>query len=295
VTGNINLRRRDYNPPTGRLTAEDPFSGHTRNPLSLHKYLYAHGDPVNGMDPTGLFTLSVSLGRIGIGAFLIGVLGLYAASFPLRYAYETLFVASAAAAAAPWHDAVEEIIRDAGLLAATDAQELTQPLLERIAEAIATATAIATLPCPVGGHVFADPVTGYPRVGVYVVGPNTVRTGPFVYEPGWFIKLNLNAPPADGEKWERGHLIGRQLGGVSNGTNLIPQSFNANRRQRDEAENEIAKVARGGACLVVSALATYGHAAPWERVPTSTTHGYVPLPGFGTPVPPDVFDPILNP
>jgi hypothetical protein len=32
----------------------DLLSGNMQDPQSLHKYLYVHGDPVNGIDPTGL-------------------------------------------------------------------------------------------------------------------------------------------------------------------------------------------------------------------------------------------------
>ena len=33
--------------------SRDPNAGVLINPKSLHKYLYADGDPVNGMDPRG--------------------------------------------------------------------------------------------------------------------------------------------------------------------------------------------------------------------------------------------------
>ena len=48
------LRARFYNPATGTFNRLDPFSGNMHDPQSLHKYLYVHGDPVNGIDPTGL-------------------------------------------------------------------------------------------------------------------------------------------------------------------------------------------------------------------------------------------------
>ena len=47
------LRARYYNPATGRFLSRDPLSGQTIDPASLHKYLYAGGDPVNMIDPTG--------------------------------------------------------------------------------------------------------------------------------------------------------------------------------------------------------------------------------------------------
>ncbi|MGA9672319.1 MAG: RHS repeat-associated core domain-containing protein, partial [Terracidiphilus sp.] len=47
------LRARYYNPATGRFLSRDPEGGKAKDPVSLHKYLYANGDPVNGWDPTG--------------------------------------------------------------------------------------------------------------------------------------------------------------------------------------------------------------------------------------------------
>ena len=46
-------RARYYNPNTGRFMSRDPEDGKAADPKSLHKYLYAGGDPVNGWDPTG--------------------------------------------------------------------------------------------------------------------------------------------------------------------------------------------------------------------------------------------------
>jgi len=47
------LRARYYNPNTGRFMSRDPLDGQAFDPKTLHKYLYAGGDPVNAMDPTG--------------------------------------------------------------------------------------------------------------------------------------------------------------------------------------------------------------------------------------------------
>jgi RHS repeat-associated protein len=47
------LRARYYNPSTGRFLSRDPESGNANDPQTLHKYLYAGGDPVNAIDPTG--------------------------------------------------------------------------------------------------------------------------------------------------------------------------------------------------------------------------------------------------
>lgn len=47
------LRARYYNPNTGRFMSRDPEDGYIDEPATLHKYLYAGGDPVDGVDPTG--------------------------------------------------------------------------------------------------------------------------------------------------------------------------------------------------------------------------------------------------
>ena len=46
------LQARYLNTGTGRFQTMDPFGGNNEDPLSLHKYLYAHDDPVNGADPS---------------------------------------------------------------------------------------------------------------------------------------------------------------------------------------------------------------------------------------------------
>jgi RHS repeat-associated protein len=47
------LRARYYNPQTGRFLSRDPEDGKSTDPKTLHKYLYAGGDPVNRIDPHG--------------------------------------------------------------------------------------------------------------------------------------------------------------------------------------------------------------------------------------------------
>ena len=49
------LRARWYNPVTGRFMSRDSDDGNPTDPASLHKYLYAGGDPVNKIDPTGRY------------------------------------------------------------------------------------------------------------------------------------------------------------------------------------------------------------------------------------------------
>jgi hypothetical protein len=42
----------------------DPFFGNLQDPQSLHKYLYVHANPVNFIDPTGLFWYWAELGKV---------------------------------------------------------------------------------------------------------------------------------------------------------------------------------------------------------------------------------------
>ena len=53
-------RARYMDPNLGRFWTMDTFEGHQSDPLSLHKYTYADANPVNRIDPTGLFTDPVS-------------------------------------------------------------------------------------------------------------------------------------------------------------------------------------------------------------------------------------------
>ncbi|MFB3786194.1 MAG: RHS repeat-associated core domain-containing protein [bacterium] len=67
-TGLIHFGARDYDPETGRWTTPDPslFDGRETN-----LYLYAHGDPVNFVDPSGLdaFTFDEGIHK-GVGVQL---------------------------------------------------------------------------------------------------------------------------------------------------------------------------------------------------------------------------------
>jgi RHS repeat-associated protein len=62
------LRARFYNPATGTFSRLDPFSGNMHDPQSLHKYLYVHGDPVQGVDPAGLWNGISVMSGLTIGA-----------------------------------------------------------------------------------------------------------------------------------------------------------------------------------------------------------------------------------
>ncbi len=54
VVGPLSAQARYLNPNTGRFQTMDSYEGNTQDPQSLHKYLYAHGNPVNSTDPSGM-------------------------------------------------------------------------------------------------------------------------------------------------------------------------------------------------------------------------------------------------
>src|SRR6266498_5140254 len=50
----IYLRSRMYDPASGRFTTKDSWQGDYNRPLSLNRWMYVAGNPVNYIDPSGL-------------------------------------------------------------------------------------------------------------------------------------------------------------------------------------------------------------------------------------------------
>jgi RHS repeat-associated protein len=80
------LRARYYAQQQGRFITPDPEVGSIFEPISLHRYLYSHADPVNYRDPSGRaefsilgLNISISLQGILIAA-LVNVIGTYVVS-----------------------------------------------------------------------------------------------------------------------------------------------------------------------------------------------------------------------
>ena len=107
-------RARYYNPATGRFLSRDPEEGRPRDAASLHKYLYANGDPVDGIDPTGRGDIGVQYALIvttitqrTIPA-VIAFVGQYVTEAAIPWIASTLnmgaTIASAAAAVAVFMD-----------------------------------------------------------------------------------------------------------------------------------------------------------------------------------------------
>jgi len=57
-TGLDYLRARYYDPTLGRFISRDAYQGSLDDPMSQHKYQYAHANPVVNTDPSGYFSLT---------------------------------------------------------------------------------------------------------------------------------------------------------------------------------------------------------------------------------------------
>ena len=98
-----NLRARFYDPAIGRFPTEDPFRGNTNDPMSLHKYFYANGNPINGFDPSGnsfidtlgAATISAGLFAMDLGtkSMVVGAAGLV--GYGIQYAAINICLAMA--------------------------------------------------------------------------------------------------------------------------------------------------------------------------------------------------------
>src|SRR5690606_6632736 len=52
-TGNVYLRARYYNPIDGRFLTKDTWEGDVNRPISMNRWNYVEGNPINLTDPTG--------------------------------------------------------------------------------------------------------------------------------------------------------------------------------------------------------------------------------------------------
>ena len=117
------LRARYYNPATGRFLSRDPEEGKAKRPASLHKYLYANGDPVNGIDPRGRAATIQTL-------FTITVI-----SAPAEVALESLTV-NAAQFAVEVAAGTAEIAEDLAEIAEDTAEDLLDEAWDALVDAI---------------------------------------------------------------------------------------------------------------------------------------------------------------
>jgi RHS repeat-associated protein len=80
-TGNYYLRSRFYNPGSGLFLSMDSFDGLAQDPVTLHKYLYAHACPTNYTDPSG--KISISIGGLSIAQTMVVLTTISIASYQI--------------------------------------------------------------------------------------------------------------------------------------------------------------------------------------------------------------------
>ena len=78
--------------------------------------------------------------------------------------------------------------------------------------------------------------------------------------PVWWGPLNDNFPPSEGDQWERGHLIGDQLGGPgkANWWNMVPIHAKANDPGMKFCENKVREAVEEGDCVQLKVIPFYG-------------------------------------
>ena len=79
------LRARYYDQNNGRFNRLDPFGGTRYDPQSLHKYGYAHCEPVMNYDPSGLFFTLIE--QMVVGAMQQTLRGIRAVKHAVVQAY----------------------------------------------------------------------------------------------------------------------------------------------------------------------------------------------------------------
>ncbi|MCT7981395.1 scabin-related ADP-ribosyltransferase, partial [Laspinema olomoucense] len=67
------LRQRSYDAGIGRFTRRDTYEGRIFEPITLHKYLYANGNPVNYVDPSGFYSIAEAQVAADIASTLAGI------------------------------------------------------------------------------------------------------------------------------------------------------------------------------------------------------------------------------
>jgi len=72
-------RTRYYESEVGRFTTKDHFSGFLESPLSLNKYEYVNGNPINFVDPHGLL----------LGIIVVGIIAIVATQYVVKPAIES--------------------------------------------------------------------------------------------------------------------------------------------------------------------------------------------------------------
>ena len=71
ASGLYYLRARYYEAGSGRFLSHDPVLGHSDDPITMHRYLYANADPANFVDPSGREGMASMMNTISMGMNLM--------------------------------------------------------------------------------------------------------------------------------------------------------------------------------------------------------------------------------
>lgn len=72
TTGLVDMGARSYNPSTASFTAEDTVIGDLRAPITLNRYTYANGAPLDYCDPDGRWSFGGFVSSVGSGLVSLG-------------------------------------------------------------------------------------------------------------------------------------------------------------------------------------------------------------------------------
>jgi RHS repeat-associated protein len=72
--GLVYLRARYMDTGSGRFASRDTWEGYLRQPVSLHRYVYANADPIDFIDPSGRISLPSLMASVTITGILTTVL-----------------------------------------------------------------------------------------------------------------------------------------------------------------------------------------------------------------------------
>jgi hypothetical protein len=91
------LRARYYNQNTGGFTQMDTYAGNSQDPVTLHKYVYANGNPVSFVDPSGYMSNLAEASAAGNAGMSLQLVRITTVTFPRVAANDAMWAAAGSA------------------------------------------------------------------------------------------------------------------------------------------------------------------------------------------------------